>query len=152
MEQITNATHAEPPARPAVLRGSTEPDPPRRSGRRSITATIAANAGAIVAAFFASACCVGPLVLALLGLGGGALLVKFEPYRPYLMAVTFAFLGFGFWLQYRKPKPVANAEGITCSDCPTPRANKAGRVMLWVATVLVVGFLVFPYIAPLIWS
>lgn len=113
--------------------------------------SLAANAGAIVTAFIASACCIGPLILALLGLGGGALLLKFEPYRPYFMVVTLALLGLGFWLQYRKPKPAASAEGASC-DCPAPRANKAGRVMLWVATVLVVAFLAFPYIAPLIWD
>ncbi|RLB58974.1 MAG: mercury transporter MerT [Deltaproteobacteria bacterium] len=101
----------------------------------------------MLSAFVASACCVGPLVLALLGIGGGALLAKFEPYRPLFTVVTVALLGAGFWLQYRKPKPVASADGIAC-DCPTPRANKAGRVMLWVATVLVVGFLAFPYLAP----
>ena len=138
-----NGTHSEASAPPAAPRIET----PDRSGRWSL----AANTGAIVSAFIASACCVGPLVLALLGLGGGALLLKFEPYRPYFMVVTLGLLGLGFWLQYRKPKPVTNADGITC-DCPTPRANKAGRVMLWVATVLVVGFLAFPYIAPLIWD
>jgi len=120
---------------------------PDRSKRWSL----AANTGAIFAAFIASACCVGPLVLALLGIGGGALLVKFEPYRPYFMAITFALLGLGFWLQYHKPKPITGAGGATC-DCPTPRANKAGRVMLWVATALVVAFLAFPYVTPLIWS
>lgn len=122
-------------------------DPSERDGRLSL----ATNAGAIFAAFIASACCMGPLVLALLGLGGGALLVKFEPYRPIFTAVTLAFLGAGFWLQYRKPKTVAVSEGDACG-CPAPRASRAGRVMLWVATVLVVGFLAFPYIAPLIWG
>ena len=147
MEQIMNGTHS--PTRPVseMPRGAgdaSSPDGPRRW-------SLAANGGAIVAAFLASACCVGPLVLALLGLGGGALLLEFEPYRPYFMAATFGLLGLGFWLQYRTPKPVANADGVAC-DCPTPRANKAGRVMLWVATVLVVAFLAFPYIAPLIWN
>lgn len=138
-----NGTHSEASAPPAPPRIET----PDRSARWSL----AANGGAIVSAFIASACCVGPLVLALLGLGGGALLLEFEPYRPYFMVVTLGLLGLGFWLQYRKPKPVTNADGISC-DCPTPRANKAGRVMLWVATVLVVAFLAFPYIAPLIWG
>ena len=122
-------------------------DPSKRDGRLSL----ATNAGAILSAFIASACCVGPLVLALLGLGGGALLVKFEPYRPIFTAVTLALLGAGFWLQYRKPKAVSMSDGDACG-CPAPRANRAGRVMLWVATVLVVGFLAFPYIAPLIWG
>jgi mercuric ion transport protein len=112
--------------------------------------SLAANAGAILSAFIASACCVGPLVLALLGLGGGALLVKFEPYRPYFTAATLLLLGAGFWLQYRTPKAAA-VEGDACA-CPAPRANRAGRIMLWVASVLVVGFLVFPYIAPVVWD
>jgi len=116
----------------------------RPKGRRGWS--VGANAGAVVSAFVASACCVGPLVLALLGLGGGALLVKFEPYRPYFMAITFALLGAGFWLQYRKPR-VAVAEGDSC-DCPAPRANRTGKIMLWVASVVVAGFLAFPYLAP----
>lgn len=141
MKRIMNATNVEAKTCP------TAPNPPKGSQRWSITA----NAGAIVTAFLASVCCVGPLVLALLGIGGGALLVRFEPYRPYFTAVTLGLLGLGFWLQYRKPKPAADDDGVAC-DCPMPRANKAGRVMLWVATVLVVGMLAFPYIASLIWG
>jgi mercuric ion transport protein len=90
-----------------------------------------------------------PLVFALLGLGGAGLLVKFEPYRPYFVAVTVALLGTGFYFTYRKPKAVAaTTEGGPECACPAPRANRAGKIMLWVATVLVVGFLSFPYLAP----
>ncbi|MCC7542179.1 MAG: mercury transporter MerT [Deltaproteobacteria bacterium] len=131
------------PARPA------EPAPPSRTGL-----TMAASAGSILSAFLASACCVGPLLLALLGLGGGALLVTLEPYRPYFVGVTFVLLGAGFYLTYRRPKlAVANAStqgpgtGAAC-DCPAPRTSRLGRIMLWVATALVVGFLAFPYVAP----
>jgi mercuric ion transport protein len=114
---------------------------------------IAASVGSIVSAFIASACCVGPLVFALLGLGGAGLLVKFEPYRPYFIAITVALLGSGFYLTYRKPKSalLQGAEGDACA-CPAPRTNLAGRVMLWVATVLVALFLAFPYIAAAIWG
>lgn len=111
--------------------------------------TVAAAASSVISALVASVCCVGPLVLALLGIGGGALLVKFEPYRPYFMAVTFALLGAGFYLQYRKPEVAA--EGAACG-CEMPKANRTGRVMLWVATVLVVAFLAFPYVAQALWG
>jgi hypothetical protein len=99
---------------------------------------------------------VGPLIFALLGLGGAGLLVKFEPYRPYFMAITFALLGTGFYFTYRRPRVAASgdgtgADGASC-DCPAPRTNRAGRIMLWVATVLVVGFLVFPYLVPVLFS
>jgi|GEM_PF-814801 len=142
-----NGTHSQARSASGTLSTESEGPPPDLSERWSI----AASAGAIVSAFIASACCVGPLVLALVGIGGGALLASFEPYRRYFTVVTLGLLGFGFSLQYRKPRPTANADGIAC-DCPTPRASKAGRVMLWVATVLVVGFLAFPYLAPLIWE
>ncbi|MBI4817442.1 MAG: mercury transporter MerT [Deltaproteobacteria bacterium] len=111
--------------------------------------SIAANAGAILSAFVASACCVGPLVFALLGLGGGALLVKLEPYRPFFIALTFALLGSGFYFTYRKPK--ASSADEACG-CPAPGTNRVGRIMLWTATALVVGFLSFPYVAPLVFS
>jgi len=85
-----------------------------------------------------------------MGLGGGALLVTFEPYRPYFMAVTFSLLGLGFWLQYRRPRANLGA-GEVC-DCPTPRANRAGKVMLWVAAILVGGLLAFPYLLPILFT
>lgn len=129
-------------------------EPAQRTAGNS-RATIAASAGSILSAFLASACCVGPLIFALLGLGGAGLLVKFEPYRPYFMAATFALLGSGFYLTYRKPRLSVStspgADGAAC-DCPAPRTNRAGRITLWVATVLVVGLLVFPYLVPVLCS
>ena len=107
--------------------------------------SIAASSSSIISAFIATSCCVGPLILALLGIGGGSLLLKFEPYRPYFMVATFGLLGTGFYFTYRKPKLVS-AKGPACA-CPAPKTHRAGRVMLWVATVLVCSFLAFPYLA-----
>lgn len=117
----------------------TLPQPPAPS-RKLPAATMA---GAVVSAFLASACCIGPLLLALLGLGGAGLLIKLEPYRPYFTVVTLAALGAGFWFTYRKPKVV---EGDDCG-CEHPRSNRFGKVLLWVVTALVVGFWSFPYVA-----
>lgn len=121
-----------------------QPGAPDKSTRWSL----AASASSIISAFIASACCVGPLVFALLGLGGAGLLVKFEPYRPYFIAVTFALLSAGFYLTYRKPKAAVPTQGSPECACPAPRANRAGKIMLWIATALVVVFLSFPYLAP----
>lgn len=111
--------------------------------------TLVSVGGAIVAGFAASLCCLGPLIFAALGIGGAGLLVKFEAYRPYLAVLTLALLGSGFYFTYRRPKAaaVAAAGGPAC-DCEIPTANRFGRVMLWVATVVVAGFLAFPYLAP----
>jgi mercuric ion transport protein len=108
--------------------------------RKWSTATMA---GAVASAFLASACCIGPLLLGLVGLSGAGLLIKLEPYRPYFTVVTLAALGAGFWFTYRRPKV---AEGDACG-CEHPKSNRAGKVVLWVVTLFVIGFWTFPYIA-----
>lgn len=99
--------------------------------------------GALIASFMASLCCIGPLVLALLGIGGAGLLVKLERYRPYFIVLTLSLLAVGFYFTYRKPKGV---EGDACG-CEHPKASRVGRVMLWIATIIVAAFLSFPYLA-----
>ena len=96
--------------------------------------------GAVGGAFLASACCLGPLLFAALGLGGAGLLVKLEPLRPVFGAVTLSMLGAGFFFTYRTPKV---AEGDDCG-CEHPKSNKVGRIGLWVATVVVILLLASP--------
>ena len=98
--------------------------------------------GAVVSGFLASVCCIGPLVLAMLGIGGAGLLARFEVYRPIFTAATLALLGAGFWLAYRKPKLV---EGDGCG-CEYPKASRVGRALLWGATVVAIIFWASPYI------
>lgn len=124
-----------------------------REGEPTRKLTAATIGGAIVAAFASSLCCLGPLLFAALGLGGAGLLVKLEAYRPYLAALTLILLGAGFYLTYRRPRlaPAAAAGGAAC-DCELPKANRLGRVMLWIATVVVVAFLSFPYLARVLFN
>jgi len=112
-------------------------------------------AGSVTAAIAASACCVGPLIFALLGLGGAGALVALEPYRPLFVALTAGFLGVGFYLTYRSPRRAPNArEGQPSDDCgcERPTVNRAGRRLLWVTTVLVVLALLFPYLTPYLFA
>lgn len=100
------------------------------------------SASAIGSAIAASICCIGPLVLALLGLGGGALLLKFAPYRPYLLAATALFLGAAFYLTYRRPPPEECEPGSACANSS---GRKGQKVVLWIVTVIVVLAAAFPY-------
>jgi mercuric ion transport protein len=104
--------------------------------------------GAIAAAAAASACCVGPLVFALLGLGGAGALVALEPYRPALIALTLLSLG-GGWALVLRPARTARADPDDCG-CEQPRTNRAGTRLLWAATSVVVLLLAFPYLTPLL--
>lgn len=103
--------------------------------------------GAVVTAITASICCVGPLLFALLGLGGAGVLVKLEPLRPFMTVLTVAFLGAGFWVTYRPSAPTRTDDGVAC-DCEKPAVNRIGRVALWGTTALVGVILAFPYLTP----
>ncbi len=103
--------------------------------------------GSIAAALAASACCVGPLIFAVLGIGGAGALVALEPYRPLFTAITLGLLGVGYYVTYRQPATAGGEAGDDCG-CEMPRANKAGKRMLWAATAIVAVALLFPYLTP----
>jgi copper chaperone CopZ len=104
--------------------------------------------GAVIAAIAASACCVVPAILALVGVSGIGAAAALEPYRPAFLGVTAALLGLGFYLSYRKPRAVTDGSdpGDACG-CPAPRTRRAGRPLLWIAAVAVAFFAAYPYIA-----
>jgi len=97
--------------------------------------------GAIGAAIAASICCIGPVVLAGLGIGAVAAAQSFAPYRPLFLAITTVLLGLGFYFAYRRPKQAA-CEGEVCE---TPRVARWGRPLLWIATAIVIALVAFPY-------
>ncbi len=102
--------------------------------------------GAIIAAIAASVCCVGPLVLLALGVGGvwvGSL-TALEPFRPYFISITFLFLGYAFYRIYRKPKAEECTPG---SYCANPKSDKINKISLWSVTVLILILFSVPYIA-----
>jgi mercuric ion transport protein len=100
------------------------------------------SAGAVVSAAAASLCCFGPLALALLGLGGGALLLKLEPLRPYSLAAAALFLAAAFYLAYRRP---SGDECASDAVCVQPSSRRAQRIALWIAAAVVLLAALFPY-------
>jgi len=104
--------------------------------------------GGILGALAASSCCILPLVLFSLGIGGAWIgnLTALAPYQPIFVAITLGFLGYGYWLVYRKPK-IACADG---SACARPLPNRIVKLALWFATALVAAAIAFPYVAPIL--
>ena len=89
-----------------------------------------------------------PLVLFSLGAGGAWIgnLTTLAPYQPIFIVITLGFLGYGYWLVYRKPTSDC-AEGAACSR---PLPSRTMKLSLWLATVLVAAATAFPYVAPIL--
>jgi mercuric ion transport protein len=107
-------------------------------------ASSATIAGSVISGILASACCLGPLLLAFLGISGAAFARLFEPLRPYLLIVSYALLGGAFYITFRPP---AGACGPGAA-CAMPRANRLGKVVLWLAAIVVVLTTAFPWYSP----
>jgi len=126
------------------------------TGRVAVTTSVGAGdrkqgiaaAGGLLGAIAASSCCVVPLVLFSLGVSGVWIgnLAALAPYQPIVVIITLGFLGYGYYLVYRKPR-VAHAENQACAR-QSPR--RTVKIALWVATVLVAATMAFPYYAPLL--
>ena len=103
-------------------------------------------AAGIIAAIGASVCCVGPLLLLALGIGGAWIgnLTALEPYRPIFIGLTLLFLGLTYRQLYLVPQPC-----IAGATCPDPRALKRQRLIFWLVGVLMLGLLAVPWAAPL---
>jgi len=106
-----------------------------------------AAAGGIIGAVAASTCCVLPLVLAALGVGGAWIsgLRALAPYQPYFIGLAVAAIGYGFYQSYWKPRESCG-EGEACAATEVNRFSRAG---LWLATFIVAVVIAFPYWFPL---
>lgn len=100
----------------------------------------------VLAAIGASVCCVGPLVLLALGIGGAWIgnLTAFEPYRPLFIGFTLVFLGLTFRKLYLVPQVCA--PGTPCADAQTLTRQ---RLIFWWVAVLLLGLVAVPWFAPL---
>ena len=105
--------------------------------------------GGALGAVAASSCCLVPLALFGLGVGGAWIgnLTALAPYQPLFVAITVGFLGTGFYLVYRRPK----AAGLDADDaCASPRSDRLVKTTLWASTVLVAAAVAFNYLAPIL--
>src|SRR5260370_11746202 len=76
--------------------------------------------GAIITAFVASLCCLGPLFFIALGLGAFGAAAAFETARPYLLGLALLLLAFGFYRVYfRRTEACPSREA-----CATTPLNK----------------------------
>lgn len=106
--------------------------------RSLVSSTVAAG----LAAIGASLCCIGPLVLIALGIGGTwvSYLTALEPYRPIFVVVTLVFLFLAFRKLYIIPRQCAPEDA-----CAIPTVLRNQRIIFWLVTTLLIALLTFPY-------
>lgn len=87
--------------------------------------------GGAMAGIVASACCVGPLILTIMGVSGAAALSKLEFLRIPLIAVVTLLFAYAGWQLYRKKN--------TCepdSLCADPKKTKLMTMGYWVGLIV----------------
>lgn len=98
----------------------------RRAERAALVGGSLTAIGATVVALFDTLCCAGPVAVALLGVSGAVAAARFEPYRPYFIALSVALIAFGFW-RLRRARRCA---------CLSPREARWLPRLLWLGTIL----------------
>ena len=113
---------------------------------RTDTPTKTALVAGGLAAILASACCLGPLLLVSVGLGGAWLsnLTSLEPYRPWFIGVAVVALLLAGKRIYRPASDCKPGD-----ICALPAAQTGYKVLLMVVAALVLLALSYPSIAPL---
>lgn len=114
------------------------PDSDKADGTKSGTLAVAGVSGLL-----ASACCVGPLALASVGLGGIAagVVAIFEPVRPVFVVIALAALGFAGWKIYRRPVVVCEPGTV----CAVPQTDRTYKIVFRVVAAIVLALITFPY-------
>lgn len=99
-----------------------------------------------LAAILASTCCLGPLVLVMLGFSGAWIgnLAVLEPYRPIFIGVALIAMFFAYRRIFRPVQACKPGE-----VCAVPQVASTYKILFWVVAALVLIALAFPYVLPL---
>ena len=90
--------------------------------------------GGLLAALAASTCCVLPLSLGAVGLGGAwlATLTALAPYETAFRLLAILLLGAGFWLVYAR----RTAADPAAAACPTAPSAWLTKTLLWAGAIV----------------
>ena len=107
------------------------------------SARMSLAAGAL-AALGATACCLGPLLLVTLGIGGVWVsgLSALEPFRPIFIGVATLYFGVAFHRLYIVPRRCTPGD-----TCAVPVALVRQKIAFWILLIIAAAMLLFPLYA-----
>ncbi len=96
-----------------------------------------------IAAILASACCLGSLVLVVLGVSGAWIgnLTALAPYRPIFISIALVAMFFAWRRIYQPAEDCQPGEA-----CAVPQARRVYKVLFWIVAGLVLLAIAFPYL------
>jgi len=102
--------------------------------------------GGVLGALAASSCCLVPLALFGIGVGGAWIgyLTRLAPYQPYFLGFAAACLGLGYGLRYRSRRVVCAEDEM----CARPFPSRIVTMGFVVASVLILAVLALDLLAP----
>ena len=98
-----------------------------------------------LAAILASACCLGPLLLLMLGFSGAWIgnLRMMEPYSHFFLAAALVAMFFAYRRIYR-PAQVCKPGEV----CSIPQVRVSYKIIFWIVAALILVALGYPYVVP----
>ena len=102
--------------------------------------------GGVLGALAASSCCLVPLALFGIGVGGAWIgyLTRLAPYQPYFLGFAVVCLGLGYGLRHRSRRVVCPEDEM----CARPFSSRIVPMGVVVAGVLIVAVLALDLLAP----
>jgi len=99
-----------------------------------------------LAAILASACCLGPLVLIMLGFSGAWIgnLTALEPYRPIFLGAAVVAMFFAYRRIFKPAQDCTQGE-----ICAIPHVRRTYKIVFWAVVVVLLVAFAFPYVLPL---
>ncbi len=101
--------------------------------------------GGLIASILASSCCILPLALVSIGVGGSWMsgLTGLSPYQPLFLAISAAAIGTGLWRAYRKQNVCAPG-----TLCEVPAVTRTTKAVLWIAAAIALSTALVNFLVP----
>ncbi len=106
----------------------------------------------ILSGFFSSLCCVGPLIIVLLGLGSVSFALSISQYKPYFLGIGFLFMIGVIFLHLNKKNKTCKTNCFTLKGLKKERNFIISVILSMVLFYFIALYILMPLISPIIYN